>query len=447
MQCTQCKFHFCWLCKADWNTHQGSYFDCSSYNQGTLDSKAVNERNEKEAQTRRMQKLYFFFSRFEANKSTAASVSQMYKKARAAGLVQGTDSLNGVANTSHSSSLHSVAMSDGTDSPYNHRSDSPAPTGPGASGLDMEDGSRTPRGTATHSAAAQARDNALLATAFENIIEARTFLQWSFAFAYFLKPTGFKELFEAHQAKYVSCSYLFNKNKTSISFTFISAWFHFDDLSLTFLLFIFCKFEFRFELHFYSRLSLEAETTTEILSQCNGKYSDITDSPSLRERLMRSSQSLRKFTRAVSSSIVDNDVTALVDYETGDGGMKSWSCTLCRHVHIVAARTDLFGGAAVSAATETSLAQAKAAGADANEIAVLRMIAADAEQQQSGQSSQSSQQQGKAKAAGAKAAAGSAKDKLNGSDMAQWSKKVEFCSKCDACRVHSEQDCRVCKKR
>lgn len=61
MQCTKCKFDFCWMCLGDWKAHGSEYYECSRYKENP------NIANESvHAQAREALKKYlFYFERYE----------------------------------------------------------------------------------------------------------------------------------------------------------------------------------------------------------------------------------------------------------------------------------------------------------------------------------------------------------------------------------------------
>jgi hypothetical protein len=253
----------------------------------------------------------------------------------------------------------------------------------------------------------ESRDDALVINAFEAILEARRFLQWSFAFAFFLKQGGRKLLFEAHQHRYAHTLFtptfdlmLLVSQSDSHFFLFLSA--------------VPC------------RLGVEAEQTAQHLRDKGGDFTALTEDPTTRDLLLRSSQSLRSFTKAVTSSIIDDDLTTFIDYDTGSDASAGWSCTLCRHIHAI--------NDSASNVLSISLSEAITS---ANDRAIARAVAGDV-----GGNAALRQQQRQAGGGAAGMAAATAPTKRTASGMT-----VEFCAKCTACRSHSDVDCRVCTRR
>ncbi|XP_003742411.1 potential E3 ubiquitin-protein ligase ariadne-2 [Galendromus occidentalis] len=61
MQCSGCKYDFCWMCLGDWKTHGSQYYECSRYKENpNIANESVN------AQAREALKKYlFYFERWE----------------------------------------------------------------------------------------------------------------------------------------------------------------------------------------------------------------------------------------------------------------------------------------------------------------------------------------------------------------------------------------------
>ncbi|GMM30982.1 E3 ubiquitin-protein ligase [Martiniozyma asiatica (nom. inval.)] len=57
MSCTQCQYHFCWICMGKWSTHKDSY-NCNRYVESTSKEKIESSR-------KLLEKYVFYFSRFD----------------------------------------------------------------------------------------------------------------------------------------------------------------------------------------------------------------------------------------------------------------------------------------------------------------------------------------------------------------------------------------------
>ncbi|XP_039259004.2 E3 ubiquitin-protein ligase ARIH2-like [Styela clava] len=61
IQCSKCKFNFCWMCLGDWSSHGNSYYVCSKYKENPL----IAEQNQKSQAREALKKYLFYFERWE----------------------------------------------------------------------------------------------------------------------------------------------------------------------------------------------------------------------------------------------------------------------------------------------------------------------------------------------------------------------------------------------
>lgn len=64
MQCTGCKYEFCWICMGSWKGHAGHYYDCSRFKEkpGSKDTEQSNPINEAR---KALQKYLFYYERWD----------------------------------------------------------------------------------------------------------------------------------------------------------------------------------------------------------------------------------------------------------------------------------------------------------------------------------------------------------------------------------------------
>jgi ariadne-2 len=65
MQCTGCKFEFCWMCLGDWTTHGSEYYECSRFKEQTANAAASVVNQQHVLARKALKKYLFYFERWE----------------------------------------------------------------------------------------------------------------------------------------------------------------------------------------------------------------------------------------------------------------------------------------------------------------------------------------------------------------------------------------------
>ena len=68
MTCTNCKFHFCWICMGDWNNHgpqTGGFYNCNLFRAKLEDNETFFQEEKKRKEAAYDIKRYeFYFIKF-----------------------------------------------------------------------------------------------------------------------------------------------------------------------------------------------------------------------------------------------------------------------------------------------------------------------------------------------------------------------------------------------
>lgn len=76
IQCSKCKFDFCWMCLCDWKSHGNSYYVCSRYNENPL----IAEQNQQVQAREALKKYLFYFERWENHNQSLQLEAEARKK-------------------------------------------------------------------------------------------------------------------------------------------------------------------------------------------------------------------------------------------------------------------------------------------------------------------------------------------------------------------------------
>ncbi|KAI3955539.1 hypothetical protein MKW98_028484 [Papaver atlanticum] len=90
----QCKFHFCWLCLGDWNNHgeeTGGYYACNIYEKVRSGGVYDEEEKIKNKAKDYLDKYAFYYERFEENQKSRLKAIESLKKIQSEGLVKLSD--------------------------------------------------------------------------------------------------------------------------------------------------------------------------------------------------------------------------------------------------------------------------------------------------------------------------------------------------------------------
>lgn len=76
IQCSKCRFDFCWMCLADWKSHGNSYYVCSRYKENPL----IAEQNQQAQAREALKKYLFYFERWENHNQSLLLEAEARKK-------------------------------------------------------------------------------------------------------------------------------------------------------------------------------------------------------------------------------------------------------------------------------------------------------------------------------------------------------------------------------
>ncbi|XP_062397060.1 E3 ubiquitin-protein ligase ARIH2 isoform X2 [Sardina pilchardus] len=76
MQCSKCKYDFCWMCLGDWKTHGSEYYECSRYKENP---DIVNQSQQAQAREA-LKKYLFYFERWENHNKSLQLEAQTYQR-------------------------------------------------------------------------------------------------------------------------------------------------------------------------------------------------------------------------------------------------------------------------------------------------------------------------------------------------------------------------------
>ncbi|CAI5448040.1 unnamed protein product [Caenorhabditis angaria] len=78
IQCTRCRYHFCWMCFGDWKTHGSEYYECSRYKENPSVAAEANHVKARRA----LEKYLHYFERFENHSKSLKMEEQLRDKIR-----------------------------------------------------------------------------------------------------------------------------------------------------------------------------------------------------------------------------------------------------------------------------------------------------------------------------------------------------------------------------
>lgn len=76
MQCSKCKYDFCWMCLGDWKAHGSEYYECSRYKENPNIANESSHAKAREA----LKKYLFYFERWENHAKSLKLEEQTNKK-------------------------------------------------------------------------------------------------------------------------------------------------------------------------------------------------------------------------------------------------------------------------------------------------------------------------------------------------------------------------------
>ncbi|KAI1715390.1 IBR domain, a half RING-finger domain-containing protein [Ditylenchus destructor] len=79
MQCSKCKYHFCWMCFRDWKSHGSEYYECSRYKENPAVAQEANHLKARRA----LEKYLHYYERFENHNKSLKMEEDMREKIKA----------------------------------------------------------------------------------------------------------------------------------------------------------------------------------------------------------------------------------------------------------------------------------------------------------------------------------------------------------------------------
>jgi len=81
MNCSQCRYEFCWICMEDWKNHgekTGGFYKCNKYKEEELEKK--NKLSEKDKAREALEKYNFYYTRYSNHKQSQKFEKQLRKE-------------------------------------------------------------------------------------------------------------------------------------------------------------------------------------------------------------------------------------------------------------------------------------------------------------------------------------------------------------------------------
>jgi len=83
MTCAKCKAQWCWLCKADWSGHGGSYYSCAKYNENKEKGTLSDEQQQIINNTKELQKYNLYRESYNKHKKSVEANTKFITKVEA----------------------------------------------------------------------------------------------------------------------------------------------------------------------------------------------------------------------------------------------------------------------------------------------------------------------------------------------------------------------------
>jgi ariadne-1 len=86
MTCRHCKHDFCWLCKADWRGHAGSYYSCAKYNEDKKNNRLSEEQKQIQSNNAKLHKYKLYRASYDENAKCVTENISMIQKLDSCGI-------------------------------------------------------------------------------------------------------------------------------------------------------------------------------------------------------------------------------------------------------------------------------------------------------------------------------------------------------------------------